>query len=322
MTNAYQYINYLKETQEIVMPNEFSIEDDFIKPIETNYFNIFVSSFEKGFDYFGYDLIDSRDEYLETIKEECFKFNINFLSLPLIWQEIVILIYLALQLHKYVDNNSRVVALGESPLKLVFIQQILNFQPELTNILKENGMATNVKYSYFPISSLSTYTIQILNRKKNSDIFNIEVDFNLDVFIENIIEISQNMNDQIISHFILFQLDPLTIIKNNKPIYFQDRAETYMSLITLMCFYDGMCDKQKISLQQRHLLYEKLYFITFDYKENKVIEKNQIIINRINNFLYRLITKKTDIIAQDKFHFIQQNSIKKRFPKKISKVFY
>ena len=109
-----------------------------------------------------------KDKYIALMRETFLKtmelpfdmgcsydYSFNILTIPIFWQDIVVLIYMALCLHRYVTDNSRVIAIGESPLKLVFIQQVLNMMPELNEIFKKNKMASNnIDYKYFPISGL------------------------------------------------------------------------------------------------------------------------------------------------------------------------
>jgi len=91
-----------------------------------------------------------KDKYISLMRETFFKtmdidfdsgclydYSFNMLTIPIFWQDIVVLIYMAVYLHRHVTDNSRVIAIGESPLKLVFIQQVLNIMPELNEIFKK-----------------------------------------------------------------------------------------------------------------------------------------------------------------------------------------
>jgi hypothetical protein len=289
-------LDKLKNSSKIYEPNDFKFTEQLIYSILNHYSDIVLkNTFEDAFDDIGYD-----------IDNDCTDFDLRFLSMPIVWQEIVLIVFLALQLHRYVENNSRVVSLGESPLKLVFIQQILTKQAHFSNILQKNGLAFNVDYTYFPASSLSSF-IRLSDMKPN-DIFNSQIEFNLDVFITDYItEIINGLSDNILSHFTLFRIDPLYIINEKQNVYIQDRAESYKTLITLFCFYEAMCRKQDLNLNQRLIFYDKFYIVTFDCKNNSQKKEDAIVIDRLNNILYRLITKKTDIITKKEYHFIANN---------------
>jgi hypothetical protein len=299
-------LDKLQNSTKIYEPIDFKFTEHLIDSILKNYSdNVLKNTFEDAFKEIGYDALNS---YIEG---ECETFHTRFLNLPLVWQEIVLLVFMALQLHRYVENNSRVVSLGESPLKLVFIQQLLTEQQHFSNTLKKNGLAFNVDYTYFPISSLSYFvsTSQVTSSEwKSNDILNSKIEFNLDIFIsDNITKIINALSDGLLSHFALFRIDPLYIINEKQNIYIQDRAESYKTLITLFCFYEAMCRKQDLDLNQRKIFYDKFYIVTFDSKDNLLINQDAIIIHRINNFLYRLITKRTDTITEKEYHFIPKN---------------
>jgi hypothetical protein len=208
-------------------------------------------------------------------------------------------------MHRLVENNSRVVSLGESPSKLVFIQELLDRHPSYKHVLEKYGFATNVEYTFFPASRLTFSETQILD--PNHDI---------STYIRRIDERAMRENDQpdywndILSHFTLFKMDPMTIITEGKNIYIQDRCEGYTSICRLLQIYNKLCYMQGITDAQRLGLFERLYILGFDSKNLLDDARNQmdrIKIERVNIFFYQIITKQRIDPTPDKYHFIQQN---------------
>ena len=234
------------------------------------------------------------------------EYMFTFLNLPLCWQEIVILLYLALNLHRLVGNNSRVVSLGESPSKLVFIQELLSRHPSYNQVLEKYGFATNVEYTFFPASRLAFH--------ESTDIVH-----RLDLDIFTCIRIADDRGarhdqpeywDNILSHFMLFKMDPASIIAEGKNIYIQDRCEGYTSICAILYIYNKLCYMQDITHAQRLELFERLYILGFDSKNLRDDAKNEtdrIKIERVNIFFYQIITGERNDPTRDKYHFIQKN---------------
>lgn len=238
--------------------------------------------------------------YLKEVEEICNSdYMFPFLSLPIFWQEIIILIYMALKLHKYVKNNSRVIAIGESPLKLVFIQQVFSSSPLFSQILTDNKMANDIDYSYFSISRIG-----LLVDTKN--MLKSDVPFDIDKFIRmhNKDPKFSKINKNTLDYFISNGVDPSFIIKNNKKIYFQDRCEFYRSIIGLMFIYSKLCDMQNLTKTDRLKLYQNIYIIGFDFKFE---DTPPVIIDRINNLIYIIITQNTTDTHRGEDHFININ---------------
>jgi hypothetical protein len=232
----------------------------------------------------------------------------TFLNLPLCWQEIVILLYLSLKLHHLVENNSRVVSLGESPSKLVFIQELLAIHPSYKPVLEKYGFATNVEYTFFPASRLLFGTSEILDPARD-----------ISTYIHQIDERAKVVNDRswgaprwndILTHFLDFKMDPAFIIANGKNMYIQDRCESYNSICHILTIYNKLCYMQNITQQQRLELFKRLYILGFDSKNLHDDARNQtdrIKIERVNIFFYQIITGQRNNPAPDEYHFIQKN---------------
>lgn len=318
-SDTYRFIQNLKESTEIYQPHEYlnaELPASLIVYIKNNYKGVISSLFKKtvtdfGNDFIGRDGIGSNFEANKGVDNCAEEYKHKLFYLPIFWQEIVVLIYIALCLHRYVTSNSRVIALGESPLKLVFIQQVLNTMPQLNNILKENGMAIDIDYTYFPISGLSDYVNSHKHEWTSNNIFDTVIaPFELDGFIENLQYIkTRYISDGkiLLAYFTGFKLDPRSIITSDKKIYLEDRMEGYSTLITLICFYDGMCEMQQLTDADRLKFYKNLYIIGFDHKDVSKKESDKIVIDRLNNFLYQMITKRKEPVLQKDYHFIQTN---------------
>jgi hypothetical protein len=309
--NTFEFIQVLKNTSKIYEPEDYleELSSGLISDIETNYKYLIDTILEKTLTDFGNEFIHFDPSANFNEQENCTEeYTYKFLLLPIFWQEIIALIVMALHLHKNVEENSRVIALGESPLKLVFIQQVLHTMPELTDVLKKNNMSTDIDYTYLPVSRLS-YLLKTGDWGMNN-IFDTKSDFNMSTFIENEIPKYSNIlyQEKILDHFLIFRLDPQSIIGDNKKIYFQDRAESYKTLISLICIYDAMCDMQQLTIEDRDLLYQNFYIIGFDNKSISKLDDDTKIVRRINKFLYRMITKKNKKkIPEADWHFIQFN---------------
>jgi hypothetical protein len=242
---------------------------------------------------------DGSDEYLDTVYVQ------KMISLPLFWQDIIALVYMSLELYRNIRNNSYIISLGESPLKLVFIQQILNTIPEIKNVLLENGMSTDVEFGYFPLSGLSGKDINslgisyILDTKRDLD------SKEMDIFIDSFKRLDSQKADSVLEHFKLFSLDPLSIILGGRNVYFEDRCETYSSLTVFIYLYSEMCRLQGLNNIDRDLLYSRLFIIGFDNKAD--ISNDLLIVNRINYLLCKIITGRSKMIDKMEKHFIQIN---------------
>ncbi len=255
---------------------------------------------------------DNHNVYWTEKSEICkWDHKFPFLSVPIFWQEIIILIYMSLKLYKNVKNGSRVIALGESPLKLVFIQQLFCTSPIFSKILTENHMATDIDYTYFSLSSVGLLV-------ETKDMLNIAKTFDIDNYISmnnqnsNFSTINQNKLDYFKSN----SLDPRYIIANNKKIYFQDRCETYRSIIALMFVYSKLCDMQDLTIADRLILYQNIYIIAFD---SKLEDTPTVIIERINILIYKIITKDTNYTSEKDVHFININFRSKRAQSRTAK---
>ena len=282
-----------------------SLTPDKITVSKGQYAKLVQEAVIKSLSTFGFSRASGSDDITAEYSQ-------TFLNIPLCWQEIVIMLYLALKLHRLVENNSRVVCLGESPSKLVFIQEVLATHPSYKPVLEKHGFATNVEYSFFPASRLSPS-----NRSEYGVVTDTTRD--LSTIMQEIDENARAVTDQsfgaypwndVLDHFTLFKLDPLSIITEGKNIYIQDRCESYSSVCKLIICYNKMCHMQEISQAQRLQLFERLYVIGFDIKDHDDDARNQmdrVKIERLNIFFYQLITgHRTDLIP-DKYHFVQKN---------------
>ena len=319
MNNTIEIIDILKNTDKLYKPDDFNdiITLQLIQSIQNEYSSLVLSTIDLTFNKFGDEIYDIGEDDLEKNNYYCLEdYYYKFITLPIFWQEIIILLYLSLKLHKNVENNSRVISIGESPLKLVYIQQILNTQPQFKEILIKHNFATEVDYTYFVISSLGTYLKLALHKLniKNCNIIDPEVEFDIDNFMNKIIPVilqtEFNRSDKLqdlLEYFLYYHLDPLSIIKGGKKVYFQDRCESYTSIISLICIYRIMCDYLEITDSNRLIFYENVRIIGFNSIYHEQLHNEKVIINRSNNLIYRLFTKKTDVLTLDKYHYVQKH---------------
>ena len=277
-----------------------NLTDDKMRLCKNNYMWVIMNTVIQSLTTLGFERARNgsiTDEYMFT-----------FLNLPLCWQEIVILLYLSLKMHRLVENNSRVVSLGESPSKLVFIQELLSRHPSYNPVLEKYGFATNVEYTFFPASRLMFSETQILDPNHDISTYIRRIDEH--AMRENDRSFGAPRWDDILSHFTLFKMDPMTIITEGKNIYIQDRCEGYTSICRLLQIYNKLCYIQRITQEQRLELFERLYILGFDSKnllDDARNQRDRIKIERVNIFFYQIITKQRIDPTPDKYHFIQQN---------------
>jgi hypothetical protein len=110
MYKTNDLIQLLKNDQIIYNPTELNekISLDMIEHINNNYLNILTYTIGKTLTQFGNKLIgwDYRADYENP--EYGFiltEYITKFITLPITWQEIISLIYISLQIHRYVENN-------------------------------------------------------------------------------------------------------------------------------------------------------------------------------------------------------------------------
>ena len=87
-------------------------------------------------------------------------FYLKFLSFPLFWKDYICIFYIALKQFSKIKSNSqsvsRIICLGESPMKIVFIQEFFFKNEFIKDALITKNYATNVSFEYFSMSRLQT----------------------------------------------------------------------------------------------------------------------------------------------------------------------
>jgi hypothetical protein len=304
--DPYRFSSILDSSPFIYSASDYlsSLTPDNMVVFQRHYAYLVQEAVIKSLTTFGFSRAGGSSE-IET------EYTQTFLNIPVCWQEIIIMLYLALKLHRVVENNSRVVCLGESPSKLVFIQEVLAIHPSYKPVLEKHGFATNVEYSFFPASGLSpTGPAEFGVLDTSRDLSACIRDIDATAMVVNGISFGAYPWEDVLSHFKLFKLDPLSIITEGKNVYIQDRCESYSSVCKLIIFYNKMCHMQEISQDQRLQLFERLYIIGFDIKVQDDAARNQtgrLLVERLNIFFYQLITKQPIDPTPDKCHFIQKN---------------
>ena len=267
-------------------------------------------------------------------------FSKKFLAVPLFWKDYICMFYIALKQFNDIKSDSRIISLGESPMKIVLIQEFFFKNEMIKRALEANDYAKNVSFNYFSISRLQSEVknaSKFENSFKNniSEIYKIfskgnYVEINskiLELFIINnelddyfMSTSTKNKNslNRIHEHFIKGNLNPRYILNEKKKIYIQDRCESYSSVLGLIFLYIRLCIKEQITLDERKELYKLLYIVGFDSKDNRtkifmMDESKRYAINYIMYYLFYSAEpgKKDDtIIVNEKlneYHFKQNN---------------
>ena len=249
---------------------------------------------------------DKINTYLES-------FYNKFLAFPLFWKDYICMFYIALKQFSKIKDNSRIICLGESPMKIVFIQEFFLKNENIKKSLIDNNYSTNVSFEYFSMSRLQTgiqyiYPRNTLNQNY-SDLYKLFTNGNFSVLNEKIIEmfIKNNklilgyLNDgetllykqaliKIYAHFSYWKLNPRYILEQNKPVYFEDRCESYSSVLGLIYLYIQLCNKEGFTSEERKKLYNLLYIVGFDNKDESitVYKEDESKLYCINYLMYYL----------------------------------
>ena len=267
-------------------------------------------------------------------------FSKKFLAVPLFWKDYICMFYIALKQFNDIKSDSRIISLGESPMKIVLIQEFFFKNEIIKSALEANDYAKNVSFNYFSISRLQS-EVKNANKFENSfknnisEIYKIfsKGDYDeinskiLELFIMNneldnyfVSTATKNTNslNRIHEHFIKGNLNPRYILNEKKKIYIQDRCESYSSVLGLIFLYIRLCIKEQITLDERKELYKLLYIVGFDSKDNRtqlfmMDESKRYAINYIMYYLFSSAEpgKKDDtVIVNEKlneYHFKQNN---------------
>ena len=268
-------------------------------------------------------------------------FSKKFLAVPLFWKDYICMFYIALKQFNDIKSDSRIISLGESPMKIVLIQEFFFKNENIKRALQANNYAYNVSFDYFSISRLQS---EVKNAHKFEDSFKNNISEIYKIFpkrnyveinskIVELFVINNELDDYFVStkvknvrsldriheHFIKGKLNPKYILTENKKIYIQDRCESYSSVLGLIFLYIRLCIKEEITLDERKELYKLLYIVGFDAKDNRteifmMDESKRYAINYIMYYLFSSAEpgKKDDtiIILNEKlneYHFKQNN---------------
>jgi hypothetical protein len=251
-------------------------------------------------------------------------FYLKFLAFPLFWKDYICIFYIALKQFSKIKSNSqsvsRIICLGESPMKIVFIQEFFFKNKFITDALITKNYAMNVSFEYFSMSRLQTgiYTLYHNIESKYSSLHTLFTathgDFsavntkiielfigssNLSVLVYFNVNVISNIRkqqnakdifDKIAGHFTHWKLNPRHILDENKPVYFEDRCESYTSVLGLIYHYIQLCNKENFTREERKQLYNLLYIVGFDYKDESTesFKQDKIKLYCINYLMYYL----------------------------------
>jgi len=215
---------------------------------------------------FEFSDIELNEKYKKIIIDE--QKYINFFSLKF-WQEYYYLFYLSLKIiHNYYKNDSMIISIGESPMKLIFAQSLFYADDNLKIHLQ--NFPNNLSFNYLPISKLSLLLMDTL--KRNSDDINNDYleDIDKDNFITNFFnKLNNNFDLKIISSrflelLIKYKLDPKNIIESNKNHIFIDRGESFSTIKMFLFLYYKSYLIQYGNNSNINMFTEKIKLVTFD----------------------------------------------------------
>ena len=237
-------------------------------------------------------------------------FHLKFLSFPLFWKDYICMFYIALKQFSNIQSNSRVICLGESPMKIVLIQEFFFKNEVIRDAMITKKYATNVSFEYFSMSRLQKIINNINSgtdmKQKYSEIhalfekgdvsgLNVQI---IKKFIsrktlsylnnkENSFKSTVN---KIKNHFTCWNLNPRRILNDNKLVYFEDRCENYTSALGLIYHYIQLCKEEGLTGEERKKIYDLLYIVGYDSKNesDETFNKDKITLYCINYLMYYL----------------------------------
>jgi hypothetical protein len=238
----------------------------------------------------------------------------KFLAFPLFWKDYICMFYIALKQFSKIKDNSRIICLGESPMKIVFIQEFFLKNENIKKSLIDNNYSTNVSFDYFSMSRLqtgiSTLYPSVNIKQKYSNLYTLFMNGNfleintkiIEMFIKkdkDVLEYltdggrqkyKQQALDKIYKHFSYWKLNPRYILEQKKPVYFEDRCESYASVLGLIYHYIQLCNKEGFTREERKQLYTLLYIVGFDHKDesNASYKEDESKLYVINYLMYYL----------------------------------
>jgi len=222
-------------------------------------------------------------DYYNSLVNKLIKESLKICEGLKFWQEYYYLFYLSLQIiNKYYENDSLVISIGESPMKLVFCQTL--FYKEFNTYRSTKLSYNNISFKYL---SLSNITLLFDKGYELDNLKSINVD-QIKVFIE---KLNKQFNyvylDNYWKYLILHNLNPKSIIENEniKHYIFLDRGETFHSMITFIFLYYKCCVHENIDIEKFSL---KIKFVTFDGNYDTDLS---YILDFIKNFCLILFNK-------------------------------
>ena len=239
----------------------------------------------------------------------------KFLAFPLFWKDYICMFYIALKQFSKIKDNSRIICLGESPMKIVFIQEFFLKNETIKKSLIDNNYSTNVSFDYFSMSRLQTginslYPAAYI-KQKYSNLYTLFMNGNfleintkiIEIFIKKDKDVLGYLNDggntkykealiKIYAHFSYWKLNPRYILEQNKPVYFEDRCESYTSVLGLIYLYIQLCNKEGFTREERKRFYNLFYIVGFDNKDESTAayKQDESKLYGINYLMYYLFS--------------------------------
>ena len=237
----------------------------------------------------------------------------KFLAFPLFWKDYICMFYIALKQFSKIKDNSRVICLGESPMKIVFIQEFFLKNENIKKSLIDNKYSTNISFDYFSMSRLQSGINYLYSTEYKKDqyanLYDLFLKGNflaintkiIEMFITNIKDVLGYLNDggnkkykealiKIHAHFSHWKLNPRYLLEQNKPVYFEDRCESYSSVLGLIYLYIQLCNKEGFTREERIRFYNLFYIVGFDNKDesNASYKQDESKLYSINYLMYYL----------------------------------
>ena len=232
------------------------------------------------------------------------------------WQEYYYLFYLSLKIIKKYTDNSNIIGIGESPMKLIFSQSLFYKDQYIKeNYLNKNGYPANLTFNYLPLSGLSQFSYRRDPTYYNNIFYEKKSSISKDSIIDEIIRLlGSQLPESKISDYQKYlekmKYDPRTIIESQQPKFiFVDRGETFNTTRTFLYLYKSILLSQYKPEEYEdklQIFISKFKLITFDgaYDQQEILASTLDLINRFciklfgtsNIYEHYLINLPSDIV--------------------------
>ena len=242
--------------------------------------------------------VEMLKQYKEYVLESLYKAACNDYSIDqfkgfidTLWytQDYYCLFYISLLMIKYFyKTDAKVVCLGESPNKIIFVQSLFYDNPITKELIDSiDSYPKNLEFTYLPLSGVSKYsklTNDFVDAIEVDEIVRIQIETLNSEFLKNIDDTDINILTKHINYFKYYQMDAKNIADRDKPFIFVDRTETFNTLSSLIYIFSKMYNE--LTPIEQHKFICNFQIVGIDYMHHKRLDSDKYLI-----YIYKLIEK-------------------------------